>query len=240
MGFAPSAAGEYAGNIFWVVGFALIVSWVVAVIFTPYLGVKMLPAIKPVEGGHQAIYDTPNYRRLRRLITLAVRHKFLTCAIVGIVFAFSALGMGTLKEQFFPTSDRPELLVEARLPEGTGIESTLAAVKTLEHWLQAQPEARIVTSYIGQGAPLLFAMSPELPDSAFAKIVVLTPDAEAREALSARSAAAPSARRMAPIDCSARRFLSPMAITISPITSSISCWRDCPTDRQAQRESHCS
>ena len=65
VGFARSTAGEYAGNIFWVVGFALIVSWIVAVVFTPYLGVKMLPAIKPIEGGHHAIYDTPNYRRLR-------------------------------------------------------------------------------------------------------------------------------------------------------------------------------
>ena len=77
VGFARSTAGEYAGNIFWVVGFALIVSWIVAVVFTPYLGVKMLPAIKPIEGGHDAIYDTPNYRRLRRLITFAVRHKFM-------------------------------------------------------------------------------------------------------------------------------------------------------------------
>ena len=75
VGFAPSTAGEYAGNIFWVVGFALIVSWIVAVAFTPYLGVKMLPEIKPIEGGHHAIYDTPNYQRLRRLITIAVRHK---------------------------------------------------------------------------------------------------------------------------------------------------------------------
>ena len=75
VGFALSTAGEYAGNIFWVVGFALIVSWIVAVAFTPYLGVKMLPAIKPVEGGHQAIYGTANYQRLRRLITFAVRHK---------------------------------------------------------------------------------------------------------------------------------------------------------------------
>ena len=76
VGFAASTAGEYAGNIFWVVGFALIVSWIVAVFFTPYLGVKMLPDIKPVEGGHQAIYDTPNYRRLRGAIMFAVRHKF--------------------------------------------------------------------------------------------------------------------------------------------------------------------
>ncbi len=187
VGFAPSSAGEYAGNIFWVVGFALIVSWVVAVIFTPYLGVKMLPEIKPVEGGHQAIYDSPNYRRLRGLITFAVRRKFLTCSVVGVVFAISALGMGGVKQQFFPTSDRPELLVEVRLPEGTGIETTATAVETVELWLREQPETKIVTSYIGQGAPrFFFAMSPELPDPAFAKIVVLTPDAEAREALKHR------------------------------------------------------
>ena len=77
VGFARSTAGEYAGNIFWIVGFALIASWVVAVVFTPYLGVKLLPAIKPVPGGHDAIYDTPNYRRLRRLIAWAVRRKFV-------------------------------------------------------------------------------------------------------------------------------------------------------------------
>jgi multidrug efflux pump subunit AcrB len=187
VGFARSAAGEYAGNIFWIVGFALIVSWIVAVIFTPYLGVRMLPAIRAVEGGHHAIYDTPNYRRLRRLITFAVRHKFLTCGIVGIAFALSVVGMGALKQQFFPTSDRPEVLVEVRLPAGSSIETTTATVQRLEHWLHGQPEARIVTSYVGQGAPrFFFAMAPELPDPAFAKIVVLTPDAEAREALKHR------------------------------------------------------
>jgi multidrug efflux pump subunit AcrB len=187
VGFARSTAGEYAGNIFWVVGFALIVSWFVAVIFTPYLGVKMLPAIKPVEGGHHAIYDTPNYRRLRGLIEFAVRHKFMTCAVVGIALALSVVGMGAVKQQFFPTSDRPEVLVEVRMPEGTSIETTTATVEKLERWLQEQPEANIVTSYVGQGAPrFFFAMAPELPDPAFAKIVVLTPDAEAREALKYR------------------------------------------------------
>jgi len=187
VGFARSTAGEYAGNIFWVVGFALIVSWVVAVVFTPYLGVKMLPEIKPVEGGHHAIYDTPNYRRLRRLITVAVDHKFLICAIVGVAFALSGIGMGGLKQQFFPTSDRPEVLVEIRLPEGSSIETTTAAVEKVERWLNQQSEAKIVTSYVGQGAPRFFlALSPELPDPAFAKIVVLTPDSHTREALKLR------------------------------------------------------
>jgi multidrug efflux pump subunit AcrB len=187
VGFAKSAAGEYAGNIFWVVGFALIVSWIVAVIFTPYLGVKMLPDIKPVSGGHAAIYGTPNYERLRSVIKFAVRHKFVTCAIVVIVMAISVVGMGGVKQQFFPTSDRPEVLVEVRLPEGTSIETTTATVAKVERWLQEQPETKIVTSYIGQGAPrFFFAMSPELPDPAFAKIVALTPDAEGREALKHR------------------------------------------------------
>ena len=191
VGFARSTAGEYAGNIFWVVGFALIVSWIVAVIFTPYLGVKMLPAIKPVEGGHHAIYNTPNYRRLRRLIEFTVRHKFLTCAVVVIAMGASVVGMGSVKKQFFPTSDRPEVLVEVRMPEGTSIETTTATVETLEEWLQKQPEAKTVTSYVGQGAPrFFFAMAPELPDPSFAKIVVLTPDAHTREVLKLRLRAA--------------------------------------------------
>jgi len=187
VGFARSAAGEYAGNIFWVVGFALIVSWIVAVVFTPYMGVKLLPEIKPIPGGHHAIYNTPNYQRLRRAITFAVRHKFITCGIVIVAFVLSGVGMGAVKQQFFPTSDRPEVLVEIRLPEGASIGRTTATVETVERWLHDQPEARIVTSFVGQGAPrFFFAMSPELPDPAFAKIVVLTPNAEAREALKHR------------------------------------------------------
>lgn len=187
VGFAQSSAGEYAGNIFWVVGFALIVSWIVAVVFTPYLGVKMLPDIRPVPGGHQAMYDTPNYCRLRALISFAVRRRFLTCAVVAVAFGLAVVGMGGVKQQFFPTSDRPEVLVEVRLPQGSSIRTTEASVEKVEKWLEDQPEAEIVTSYVGQGAPrFFFAMSPELPDPAFAKIVVLTHDAETREALKMR------------------------------------------------------
>jgi multidrug efflux pump subunit AcrB len=187
VGFARSTAGEYAGNIFWIVGFALIASWVVAVAFTPYLGVKMLPEIKPIEGGHAAIYDTPNYRRLRSLIAWSVRHKFFVSGAVVTAFTLSFLGMGAVKQQFFPTSDRPEVLVEVRMPEGSSIEATGDAVAKVEAWLTKQPEAKLVTSYIGQGAPRFFlAMAPELPDPSFAKIVILTPGAEAREELKMR------------------------------------------------------
>jgi multidrug efflux pump subunit AcrB len=187
VGFARSSAGEYAGNIFWIVGFALIVSWIVAVAFTPYLGVKLLPAIKPIEGGHDAIYATPTYRRLRRLIAWSVRHKFLVAGAVVAVLLVAGAGMGAVKQQFFPTSDRPEVLVEVQMPEGSSIEATAGVVAKVEGWLKQQPEAEVVTSYIGQGAPRFFlAMAPELPDPSFAKIVILTPGAEAREALKLR------------------------------------------------------
>jgi multidrug efflux pump subunit AcrB len=187
VGFARSSAGEYAGNIFWIVGFALIASWFVAVAFTPYLGVKLLPEIKPVEGGHEAIYATPRYQRLRRIIAWAVRRKFVVAGAVLVAFAVAGVGMGAVKKQFFPTSDRPELLVEIQMPEGSSIEATSSAAAKAEAWLMQQPEAKIVTSYIGQGAPrFFFSYNPELPDPSFAKLVVLTPNAEAREALKAR------------------------------------------------------
>lgn len=187
VGFAQSTAGEYAGNIFWVVMFSLLTSWLVAVVFTPYLGVKMLPNIAPVPGGHAAIYGTPRYRAFRRLIALVVRHKVAVALGVVGLFVVAVFGMGFVRQQFFPISDRPEVLVEVQMPEGSSIDATTRATTRVEDWLRKQPEAKIVTSYIGQGAPRFFlGMAPELPDPSFAKIVVLTPDEKAREALKLR------------------------------------------------------
>ena len=187
VGFARSTAGEYAGNIFWIVGFALLISWFVAVIFTPYLGVKMLPDIKPVSGGHRDIYATPHYEKFRRLVSWAVSRKVKVASTVFVLFLLAGLGMTLLKKQFFPNSDRPEVLVELQLPEGTGIEKTSEAVSKVETWLKEQPEAKIVTAYIGHGAPrFYFSYDPELPDPSFAKLIVLTPNARARDTLKIR------------------------------------------------------
>lgn len=201
VGFAKSSAGEYAGNIFWVVMFSLLTSWVVAVVFTPYLGVKLLPEIKPIEGGHAAIYGTPRYQKLRNLITFAVRRKWVILGSVVGLFVLAGLGMGFVKNQFFPTSDRPEVLIEVQMPEGTSINATSKAVAEVEAYLKKQPEAKIVTSYIGQGAPRFYlAIAPELPDPSFAKIVVLTDNEKTREALklrvreAAQNGLAPAAR----------------------------------------------
>lgn len=186
-GFAQSTAGEYTSNMFWIVGIALIASWVVAVAFTPYLGVKLLPDVKKVEGGHAAIYDTPRYNRFRRILTWVITRKWLVAGMVVALFVVAIPGMGLVKKQFFPTSDRPEVMIEVQMPYGTSIEQTSAAAAKVEAWLQKQEEAKIVTAYIGQGAPRFFlAMAPELPDPSFAKIVVLTDSQDARETLKLR------------------------------------------------------
>lgn len=186
-GFARSTAGEYTSNMFWIVGIALIASWVVAVVFTPYLGVKMLPDFKKVEGGHDAIYDTPRYNRFRALLGRVIARKWLVAGSVVGLFALAILGMAVVKKQFFPISDRPEVLVEMQMPYGTSINQTSAATAKLEAWLAKQKEAKIVTAYVGQGAPRFYlAMGPELPDPSFAKIVIRTDSQEERDALKQR------------------------------------------------------
>lgn len=177
IGFAQSAAGEYAGNIFWIVAFALITSWFVAVIFTPYLGVKFLPDFRVTHD--QSPYHSVRYERFRRLVRGVIAHNKAVCAGVVCLFVLAFGGMGFVRQQFFPSSDRPELLAEVTMPKGASIQSTAAATRKVSDWLQKQPETLSVTSYIGGGAPRFFlAYNPELPDPAFAKIVIMTADAK--------------------------------------------------------------
>ena len=186
-GFARSTAGEYTSNMFWIVGIALIASWVVAVVFTPYLGVKLLPDFEKVAGGHGALYDTPRYNRFRQLLKRVIERKWLVAGAVVGLFVAAVLAMAVVKKQFFPISDRPEVLVEVQMPYGTSITATSAAAEKVERWLARQDEAKIVTAYIGQGAPRFYlAMGPELPDPSFAKIVVRTDNQVQREALKQR------------------------------------------------------
>src|SRR5713226_8506836 len=184
IGFARSAPGEYVRNLFWVVCIALLTSWIVAVTFTPYLGVKLLPNIEPMEGGYAAIYETPNYQKFRGLIVRAVKHKYLVALAVVSLFFIAVLGMRFVGKQFFPNSDRTEMLVDITLPQGASIEATNGTVIKIENWLKRQPESGIVTSYIGGGAPRFFLpYNPELPNPNFAKLIISTPDKNAQERL---------------------------------------------------------
>jgi len=185
VGFAHSLAGEYAGGIFWIVGTALIASWLVAVIFTPYLGVLMLPDAKAT--AHLDPYDRPVYRWLRRWIDAAVAHRGWVLAGTAAAFALASAGMLLVQQQFFPTASRPELLVELRLREGASFEATQQQVKVMEQHLKADPDVLGFTAYTGAGSPRFYlSLSLELPNPGYAQFVVVTAGTPQRERLRAR------------------------------------------------------
>lgn len=183
VGFAKSGSGEYAGGIFWVVTISLVASWFVAVVFTPYLGLKLLPDFhKGEHGDPHAIYNTPMYGRLRRAITWCVERRMMVVCATVLLFVTSLVGFGHVSRQFFPASTRPELLVEVRMPGGSSFEATSRAVETMESFMKDDPEIKTYTSYIGSGAPRWFLpMAPELPNTSYAVTVLDTADAAARD-----------------------------------------------------------
>ena len=184
VGFAQSTAGEYAGNIFWVVAIALVVSWVVAVLFTPYLGMRLLPNVQRHMASHDALYDTRPYRVLRRGVTWSLAHRWRVIAITLAAFAASGVGMMFVQQQFFPTTSRPELFIETRMPEGTAIAVTRQAAEKAAALLKGDDDVVTYTTYVGAGAPrFFFSLNPALPNPAFALTVIMTKGPEARERL---------------------------------------------------------
>ncbi|HET8545345.1 MAG TPA: efflux RND transporter permease subunit, partial [Pseudolabrys sp.] len=189
VGFAKSSAGEYAGGIFWVVGIALIASWFVAVLFTPYLGIRLLPDLKKhgTEHDPDAIYQTRIYRALRRVIEFVLRWRKTVVAATVFMFVASIAGFGLVQQQFFPTSTRTELFFEMRLPEGTAIGVTEATAKKAEQLIGNDPDVESYTTYVGAGAPRFWlGLNPELPNPNFAQVVIVTKNLEGRERLKAR------------------------------------------------------
>ncbi|MBV8926705.1 MAG: efflux RND transporter permease subunit, partial [Bradyrhizobium sp.] len=188
IGFANSAVGEYAGSIFWVVAIALVASWFVAVIFTPYIGVKLLPNIK-VHQNHDphAIYETRIYRALRSVIAWCVEHRVKTVVATVGIFVASIVAFGHVQQQFFPLSERPELFLQLRLPEGTAFNVTEKAVKEAETLLKDDKDIGTYTAYVGQGSPRFWlGLNPQLPNEAFAEIVIVAKGVEARERIKAK------------------------------------------------------
>ncbi len=188
IGFANSAVGEYAGGIFWIVAIALVASWFVAVIFTPYIGVKLLPDVKASHGHDpHAVYDTRIYRALRAVVRWCVEHSVTVVAATVGVFVLAVVGFGHVQQQFFPLSERPELFLQLRLPEGTAFNVTEKAVKEAEKLLKDDKDIATYTSYVGQGSPRFWlGLNPQLPNEAFAEIVVVAKDVEARERIKAK------------------------------------------------------
>src|SRR5580658_8436116 len=193
IGLANSATGEYAGGIFWVVGVALVASWFVAVLFTPFVGYKFLPSY--ARAGHrrdeQAIYATGFYRAFRRALEFCVAQPLVVIAVAVAVLGVGFSQFSKVQQQFFPLSERPELFFELRLAEGSAIGTTEKAAHEAESLIAGDEDATSYTTYIGKGSPRFWlGLQPVQPNESFAQIVVVAKDVEARERIKARIEAA--------------------------------------------------
>ncbi|WP_280155012.1 efflux RND transporter permease subunit [Piscinibacter sp. XHJ-5] len=182
IGFAHSTTAEYAGGIFWIVGIAVVFSWLCSGMIVPYLAVKMLP--KDFGQHHHGTdpYGTPFYRKLRGWIDFALEKRWLIIAVTAGALVLALAGMKLVPQQFFPNSERPELILDLRMKEGSSFQAATEQVKRMEAVLKKDEEVRFFTAYTGAGAPRFYlALSPELPNPGYAQFIVMTKDMEARE-----------------------------------------------------------
>ena len=209
---AKSSVGEYTRSIFQVSAIALLTSWLAAVVVIPYLGYRLLPeghqahkpaawrgwltklfpkvaARFPAPATHAAgedVYGTPFYTRFRELIGWCVARRRAVLSGTVALFLLAIVGFGFIPQQFFPSSDRPELLVDLRLPEGASYAATAEQTRRMERFLSGEPGIDNYVSYVGAGTPRFYLnLDQQLPQRNFAQVVVAAHDLKARETLSA-------------------------------------------------------
>ncbi len=183
IGFAKSSAGEYTFSIFAVVSIALIVSWFVAVLFAPLLGVWLLkaPEKKPEEKPSRIM------SAFRSLLLLAMRRRWMTIAVTLACFVASVLALPLVPRQFFPASDRPELVIDLTLPQNASIFAADRAAKTLDAMLTNDPDVASWSAYVGRGAIRFYLpLNVQLANDFFAQAVVIARNVAAREVLHAK------------------------------------------------------
>jgi multidrug efflux pump subunit AcrB len=186
VGFARSAAGEYTFSLFAVVTIALLTSWVVAVLFAPLIGVTLLPAsIVHKDHGEFGLI----MRRFRSLLVLAMRARWTTIVLALGLLVLSVVALRWVPQQFFPSSDRPELLVDLRLSKSSSIYATDRVAARFESLLKDDPDIDRWTTYVGQGAVRFYLpLNVQLPDDSFSQTVIVTKSLEARERVRRRLA----------------------------------------------------
>lgn len=183
IGLNSSAAGEFTFSLFVVIAVSLLVSWIVAVLFAPLLGVTFLPRRMPHHD------STPGWlrRRFHQLLLTGMRHKWLTIAVTLGAFVLSVFGMRLVEQQFFPTSDRTEIIVDVNERANASIAKTDADIARVESFLSQQEDARFYTSYVGRGVPrFVLSMDVATPGPYMGQVMIQTWDLAARDRLKAR------------------------------------------------------
>ena len=182
VGFAQSQAGEYVSTLFWVTGIALMISWFAAVYFTPWIGYRLLKARKVKATDHQGKFDSRPYRAIRTVVAWCVRRRRTVVALTFAVLVASAASFTFIPKQFFPTSNRPEILVDLWLPEGTSFKETESEAQRLEQRLLQDPDLAYVVNFIGEGAPRFYLpLDQQLKNQNFAQLLLMSNSLEARE-----------------------------------------------------------
>jgi multidrug efflux pump len=204
VGFSKSAASEYTISIFQVVTIALLVSWVVAVVFTPYLGYKLLDPKKLIAQAQKHgpdIYGTPFYLRLRAVVEWCLRNRWKVIFATILIFVLSIVAFGKfVQQQFFPAASRLELMVDVWLPQGASLKATAHEVERIEKLLKGDPDVDYSSSYIGNGAPRYFlSLDQQLFADNFAQFVIVTKGLKEREELKHRLETRFSAPDYAPL-----------------------------------------
>jgi multidrug efflux pump len=186
IGLAKSTAGEYTFSIFAVNALALIISWFVAVFFTPFIGYLLLKP-KAHEGEHKEVFDAPFYRRFRAVVNWCVTWRKTTIALTLSSFALGVFGFGFIQQQFFPDSSRLEMMVELWTPEGSSFSATEAQASKVEAFIGRQPEVVSVITYVGTGSPRFYLPLDQIfPQSNVSQLVILTRSIPERNALATR------------------------------------------------------
>ncbi len=182
VGFAASTAGEYVSSLFWVTGISLIVSWFAAVYFTPWLGYRLLKVRAGAARHHRDPYERPIYRAIRAAVSWCVRRRRTVVALTIGALVASVAGFSLIPQQFFPTTNRLEVLVDLWLPEGTSFGETAREALRIEKSVLSDPDLDHVTTFVGEGAPRFYLpLDQQLRNQNFVQLLLMTKSLEARE-----------------------------------------------------------
>ncbi len=182
VGFAQSQAGEYVSSLFWVTGISLVISWFAAVYFTPWLGYRLLKVRDAGTRTHGDVYSRRPYRVIRALVAWCVRWRRTVLVFTLAALIASIASFAFIPQQFFPTSNRPEILVDLWLPEGASFQETERDSLRLEQQLLRDPDLSYVATFIGEGVPRFYLpLDQQLRNQNFAQLVLMSKGIEARE-----------------------------------------------------------